>query len=378
MATSSTKKKKKSFMKSIVKGVSFKKKKKFADDDTVVGVAIESNGGGGSKAVSAKPAAIAAPAVSPVAKPIQVILLLMDPHSRRFELLQLEFDSTKALVSDVVRQVQSSATEHSLRSLTYGGVCDQDGIEMIQSLKLSNFCKGNEIVMAMPEGMTGKDTLQLAQPILSDPKVADMLRPCGVKVKKTIKQSQQPAKKMEKIAEEDTPSKEREKVAPIKPTPTKTIPKSSKSTSKTSTIFGMGIMALIFFTVLRHIRVTKKIEHGDVLLPGQWKSQCGIWDVLPEKLSEKYCNTKSSSTLEMGRDGTLRYFTKSSDGEKSERWILSGSAGQCADGQSECVNVDDGDSSSATFAKDGYRWYVDLGGKRTTLGNDVVQDFMSV
>ena len=176
VATSSTKKKKKSVMKSIAKGMSFKKKKKFADDDTVVGVAVESNNGvQASKAVSAKPAAPSVAASLAAAKPIQVVLLLMDPNSRRFELLQLEFDSTKALVSDIVRQVQSSATEHTLRSLTYGGVCDQDGLEMIQSLKLSNFCQGNEIVMAIPEGMTGSATLQLAQPILSDPKVADMV-----------------------------------------------------------------------------------------------------------------------------------------------------------------------------------------------------------
>ncbi len=202
-----------------------------------------------------------------------------------------------------------------------------------------------------------------------------------MKIKRTIKQP--PAKKMEKIAEED--GKEKKKVVtPVTPTPTptQTVPESKSTSSKTSTIFGMGIMALLFFTVLRHIRVTKKIESGDVLLPGQWKSQCGIWDVLPEKLSEKYCNTKSSSTLEMGRDGTLRYFTKSADGgEKSERWILSssgGSAPQCADGQSECVDGDDGESSSATFVKDGNYWYVDLDGKRTTLGKDVVQDFMSV
>lgn len=172
MATSSTKKKKKSMIKSIAKGMSFKKKKKFVDDDTVVGVNVASNGP--STPVSA--AKSSAPTAASTAKPIQVVLLLMDPNSRRFELLQLEFDSTKALVADVVRQVQSSATEHTLRNLKYGGVCDQDGNEMISSLKLSNFCKGNEIVMAIPEGMDGSATLQLAQPILSDSKVADMVR----------------------------------------------------------------------------------------------------------------------------------------------------------------------------------------------------------
>ena len=171
VATDATKKKKKkkNVIKSIAKGMSFKKKKKFVDDDTVVGVAVEPKGTVSNKAATARSAA------SPAAKPIQVVLLLMDPNSRRFELLQLEFDSNKALVSDVVRQVQSSATEDTLRNLSYGGVCDQDGTEMIQSLKLSNFCMGNEIVMAIPKGMNGKATLQLAQPILSDPKVADMV-----------------------------------------------------------------------------------------------------------------------------------------------------------------------------------------------------------
>lgn len=181
---------------------------------------------------------------------------------------------------------------------------------------------------------------------------------------------------MEKIAEED--STETKKVTPSTSSKQTDVSK-TKSASKTPSIFGLGIMTLLFFTVLRHIRVTKKIESGDVLLPGQWKSQCGIWDVLPEL--GKFCNTESSSTLEMGRDGTLRYFTKNSaDGEKRESWTLSGnSAAQCSESsdQSECA-ADDVDGPSATFVKDGYYWYVELDGKRTSLGKDVVQDFMSV
>lgn len=179
---------------------------------------------------------------------------------------------------------------------------------------------------------------------------------------------------MEKIAEEET--KETTKVTPPNPKQ-KDAPK-IKSASKTPPIFGIGIMILLFFTVLRHIRVTKKIESGDVLLPGQWRSQCGIWDMLPEL--GKFCNTESSSTLEMGRDGILRYFKNDSDGKKYESWILSGNAAQCSESsdQSECVNSDDEGSSSAMFVNDGKSWYVDLDGKRTTLGKDVVQDFMSV
>lgn len=180
---------------------------------------------------------------------------------------------------------------------------------------------------------------------------------------------------MEKIAEEE--SKEPINKVTTPTTKQTDVPK-IKTASKTPPIFGIGIMVLLFFTVLRHIRVTKKIESGDVLLPGQWRSQCGIWDMLPEL--GKFCNTESSSTLEMGRDGTLRYFKNDADGKKHESWIMSGNAAQCSESsdESECVNSDDGDSSSATFVNDGKSWYVDLGGKRTTLGKDVVQDFMSV
>lgn len=182
---------------------------------------------------------------------------------------------------------------------------------------------------------------------------------------------------MEKIAEEE--SKETMKVTP--PTSKQRDVPKIKSASKTTPIFGIGIIVLLFFTALRHIRVTKKIQSGDVLLPGQWRSQCGIWDMLPEL--GKFCNTESSSTLEMGRDGTLRYFKNDADGNKHESWILSGTgnAAKCSQSsdQSQCMNSDDESSSSATFVSDGKSWYVDLDGvKRTTLGKDVVQDFMMV
>jgi hypothetical protein len=46
---------------------------------------------------------------------LKVVLLLMDPETRRFELLQLEFDSLKAFVSDVLAQIPISVTEDALR-----------------------------------------------------------------------------------------------------------------------------------------------------------------------------------------------------------------------------------------------------------------------
>ena len=51
---------------------------------------------------------------------------------------------------------------------------------------------------------------------------------------------------------------------------------------------------------------------------------------------------------------------------------------QCVDGESsECAAGEDGETS-ATFIQDGYYWYVEMDGKRTSLGKDLVKDFMSV
>ena len=91
------------------------------------------------------------PKVTPA---LQVILLLMDPKTRRFELLQLEFDSNKALVSDVIAQIPMSVTEEQLRLQQYDGVCDRGGMEMIKTMRLSDFCKTNEVVLAIPSGMS--------------------------------------------------------------------------------------------------------------------------------------------------------------------------------------------------------------------------------
>ena len=106
---------------------------------------------------------------------LQVVLLLMDPKTRRFELLQLEFDSNKALVSDVIAQIPLSVTEEQLRQQQYEGVCDRAGMEMIKTMRLSEFCKTNEVVLAIPRGMSSKECARLARPILADEGVVSMV-----------------------------------------------------------------------------------------------------------------------------------------------------------------------------------------------------------
>jgi hypothetical protein len=107
---------------------------------------------------------------------LKIVLLLMDTKSRRFELLQLEFDSQKALVSDVLGQIPFSVTESALSEQTYVSICGVDSKEVASSELLSNFCSGNEVLVAMPAGATAKECVRLARPILSDDKVVSMVR----------------------------------------------------------------------------------------------------------------------------------------------------------------------------------------------------------
>jgi hypothetical protein len=107
---------------------------------------------------------------------LKVVLLLMDPDTRRFELLQLEFDSLKALVSDVLAQIPLSVTEESLRLKSYTSITSRDGVDWSPDKLLSSFCKGNDILVAVPTGVPAKECARLARPILSDDKVVSMVR----------------------------------------------------------------------------------------------------------------------------------------------------------------------------------------------------------
>ena len=157
---------------------------KAGDDETVYGVVLDK----GSKPLPAAAAATPTrPAAAPAAKatpapaatpasPLQVVLLLMDPKTRRFELLQLEFDSDKAVVSDVLSQIALSATEESLRTQKYTGVADRTGADKASTDLLSGFCQANDVILAIPEGMKAAECAKLAKPILGDPKVNTMVR----------------------------------------------------------------------------------------------------------------------------------------------------------------------------------------------------------
>jgi hypothetical protein len=106
---------------------------------------------------------------------LQVILLLMDPGTRRFELLQLEFDSNHAIVKDVLTEVPLSVTEEVLRKQNYSGVCDRTGQELYVSTRLSEACGPADILIAIPENVPAMECARLAKPILQDKNVVEMV-----------------------------------------------------------------------------------------------------------------------------------------------------------------------------------------------------------
>merc|ERR1740124_1850738 len=113
----------------------------------------------------------------------QVILLLMDPVTRVFELIQLEF-KLKAVVIDVLKKVPKFVTEVTLAEIRYSGLCDCKGKELYSSTRLSDVCTGLEVLIALPENFNAKECIELARPILTDENVIEMFESIGVDISK--------------------------------------------------------------------------------------------------------------------------------------------------------------------------------------------------
>jgi hypothetical protein len=107
---------------------------------------------------------------------LKVVLLLMDSKTRRFELLQLEFDTASATVADVLAQIPVAVTEDCLQEQVYKGITGAAAIIKPPTTVLSEFCEGSDVMVAIADGMTSVECVKLARPILSDPKVMAMVR----------------------------------------------------------------------------------------------------------------------------------------------------------------------------------------------------------
>jgi hypothetical protein len=285
-----------------------------------------------------------------ISNTVQIILLLMDPTSRRFELLQLEFDSVKAIVQDLLSQIPSAASEESVRDQGYDGICTIDGEEMSCTGKLKDFVEQNEVinavVLAMPEGVSPEDCAEMAKPILADKNVIAVVDPSG----KTQSlgssdgiaedSAEQKSEAKTDVADESTPAvteDEESMKEVIKGTLSKkmqhvlgavhsldvdTLPVPILIVLGMSMFF-VPVLAFIFYR--HHSMISAPFSTGDIITPGVTRSQCGLFGKVP---FVKLCEPKSVSFDE---DGVLSLYHGN-----EVQWQMKG--GKCDDsGEVECI-----------------------------------------
>jgi hypothetical protein len=113
--------------------------------------------------------------------PVALVLLLVDPETLRFELLQLDLETPQeAKVSDVLDQIKESVTEPAIRSLEFHGLVDRKGNQFAASAALAkaltNRKRNKDILVGLSKGVTTEHCGRLARPILGDSKVISMVR----------------------------------------------------------------------------------------------------------------------------------------------------------------------------------------------------------
>lgn len=256
--------------------------------------------------------------------PIQVILLVMDPATRRFELVQLEFDSNDALVKDVLAQIPHSVTSKDLRKRSYTSIADCRGTELILSLRLSTFCPASEVLVAIPAGISAKRCVHLARPILSDDKVISMLQSSGIAVPCLMESTSDPHTVVEEPSTliEESPILIEESSAPIDESG-KT--ENTKKKSVLNTIFTILLIALLAFGVqVSHFYVSSPLEPGHRLSPGSIITKCGLLFFMP--------SCTSNPSLEMGMDGVMTLY----GADKLVEWTIVG--GICESFEGGCMN----------------------------------------
>jgi hypothetical protein len=191
------------------------------------------------------------------------------------------------------------------------------------------------------------------------------LRPCGVQLTARPKKSsaKSGASKLPKIDEDVKPRAESNTNA--RGLPAEKSKRKTKASYFPTQVLGIVIAAAFFFLNQQHNRITRHLQSGLCLLPGEWISKCGVWELIPG--GNKFCDMSSVSKLSMGKDGKLRYFDK----DMGEMWNV----GTCAASDDEqCVmNID---CQGAAFTLEGKKWFVEVNGDRKPITKEVVEQFI--
>lgn len=116
----------------------------------------------------------------------KVFVLLIQPKSKIFELIQIIYAPSKTTIGDILVMIPANSTEPALGAQAYAGLCrPKDGIEITDmnlmasshnsEAKCAKITLG-EILVAIPVGYTGLQCSTISNPILANSKIRKLLR----------------------------------------------------------------------------------------------------------------------------------------------------------------------------------------------------------
>ena len=120
----------------------------------------------------------------------KIFILLLQPKSKIFELIQLVYSSANATLGDLISMIPENATEKALGSQKYVGLCRPNSgavelkdMDMLASehplcnnpVKSAKITLG-EILVAIPQDYSGEDVALLSKQILANPKIVKLLK----------------------------------------------------------------------------------------------------------------------------------------------------------------------------------------------------------
>jgi len=113
----------------------------------------------------------------------KIFILLMQPKTKKFELIDVVFASREGTIGDILRLIPSNATDEALGQQRHIGFCrPTDGIEMTDLSCLARGSKSyykikrGEILVAIPKHYSGQQCKQMAISILNHPALSKLLR----------------------------------------------------------------------------------------------------------------------------------------------------------------------------------------------------------
>lgn len=150
----------------------------------------------------------------------KVFLLLIQPKSKIFELIQVFYTPSETTIGDLLAMIPTNATEPALGTQQYAGFCrPKDGDEIINTSLMASSHNSEadcakitlgEILVAIPVGYNGAQCAAISQPILANRKILKLLKrsdPLAPKRKKSTKhrsrRSRENITNVETVKEED-------------------------------------------------------------------------------------------------------------------------------------------------------------------------------